>query len=239
MCIFLALWFFVSFFHLIDPFFFPNPIIFAKELIVEFGRGSIFTDMYATVIRIAIAFAIASAAGVPLGLLLGLYKNMYRSVEFFVDMMRSTAPMALFPLFLIVFGIGDTSKIMTAALTSVFVIIFHVAHGVLHMKNSRKLASEMMGADRLTVFKNVIVWEALPSIFVGLRVGLSWVMVIIIATEMFVGTSVGLGHRIIDAQITYNIPAVYVAIFVTAFIGYLVNLFSTRIEKKMLHWVKK
>ncbi len=233
------LWFLLSSLKLVDPFLFPNPILFAKAFFLQFIHGDIYIDLWFTIRRVLLAFMGPLCVGVPLGVILGAHPKAYAYAEFIIDLGKSTSPLALFPLFLLFFGIGDASKIVTAGGTIIFIVIFTVAQGVMHTTRSKILAAEIMGATRFTILKSVVYFQTLPHIFIGLRIGLTWVLLLIIATEMFVGTSHGLGHLIIDNQITYNVPQVYAAIFTTALLGYLINLIFIFIERRFLHWVGK
>jgi len=79
----------------------------------------------------------------------------------------------------------------------------------------------------------------LPQTVIGLRSAVSFSLVIIIVTEMFIGTDSGLGRKIIDSQITYEIPTMYATILLTGIIGYLFNLLFSVAEKRFLHWSGK
>jgi len=232
----LVIWALVSAFNLIDVFFLPSPWTTINELWNLLYSKSIFPDVYATLYRITVAFGLSVIIGVPIGILLGSSEKIYRSVEFLIDFFRSTAPLALFPLFLIIFGISDASKIAVSVFTASILIIFNVAYGIIHAKRTRRLAAQIMGATKAQIFIHIMIWEGLPQTFTGLRTALSWIMAVIVATEMFVGSSTGLGHKIIDFQITYNLPGVYATILLTGFIGYLLNLLFVIIEKRFLHW---
>ncbi|MFZ1735856.1 MAG: ABC transporter permease subunit, partial [Candidatus Moraniibacteriota bacterium] len=189
-----------------------------------------------TLRRVLSAFFAALIFGIPLGLWLGRMETMYRSIEFVIDFFRSTPATALFPLFLLVFGVTDASKIAVAAFTSMLLIIFNTAHGVMYAKKSRILAATIMGATETQIFRLVLFWESLPQIFVGLRSALSMSLVVIVAAEMVIGTSSGLGRRIIDAQVTYEIPTMYAAILLSGIVGYALNMCFLILEKKLLHW---
>jgi NitT/TauT family transport system permease protein len=235
----IILWVIVSKLQLIDKFFLPDPLTVFKKLGELFITATILPDMFATLGRVALAFTIAVIIGLPLGLFLGWSQKLYRSFEFVIDFFRSTPPTALFPLFLLVFGITDNSKIAVAAFSSMMLIIFNTAYGVMQAKKSRVLAAKIMGASKFQIFKWILFWESLPQTFIGLRSAVSISLIVIIVTEMFIGTSVGLGRMIIDSQITYEIPAMYAVILLTGIIGYLLNLIFLLIEKKVLHWIGK
>lgn len=234
-----AAWFVVVRLHAIDAFFLPDPLVVIKKLATLLLRGEIIADMAMTIERVLIAFAIAVVIGLPAGLFLGESKKIYQSVEFLIDFFRSTPATAIFPLFLLVFGISDNSKIAVAAFAAALIIIFNTAHGVLHAKRSRVVAAQIMGASKTQIFRWILFWESLPQTFVGLRSASSLALVIVVVTEMFVGTTQGLGKKIVDAQITYEIPTMYAVIILTGIIGYLLNLFFLVVEKKFLHWVRE
>lgn len=235
----ILLWAGVARFQLVDSFFLPDPFTTGKELVELLSTGEITQDFLATLQRVALSFAIAVIVGVPLGLALGSKKNFYRSAEFIIDFFRSTPATAMFPLFLLLFGITDKSKIAVAAFTSALIIIFNTAYGVMHAKMSRLLAAQLMGATRLQTFRWILFWESLPQTFIGLRSAVSLSLVVIIVTEMFIGTPVGLGRKIIDAQITYEIPTMYAVILLAGVLGYLLNAIFIAIEKRVLHWSGK
>ncbi|MBI3332213.1 ABC transporter permease [Candidatus Peregrinibacteria bacterium] len=235
----LLIWQIVYSLQLIDPFFLPSPFLTLKTLwdIVTSGAGLI--DLAATLKRVVMAFAIAVVIGMPMGLLLGASERVYRSVEFIIDFFRSTPATALFPLFLIIFGVTDESKIAVAAFASALIIVFNTAYGVIHGKKSRILAAKIMGASRLQIFRSIILWESLPQTFIGLRNAVSLSLVVIVVTEMFIGTNQGIGHRIIDAQIKYDIADMYASILLTGIIGYIFNAVFLIAERRFLKWTSK
>jgi NitT/TauT family transport system permease protein len=96
-----------------------------------------------------------------------------------------------------------------------------------------------MGASSLRIFGDVIFFETLPQTFVGLRNAVSIALVVIIVAEMFIGATDGLGHRIIDAQISYELPDMYGSILVAGALGYGLNLILLIMEGRLIHWSGK
>ena len=131
---------------------------------------------------------IAAVIAIPLGIFLGASERLYRSVEFVIDFFRSTPASAMFPLFLVLFGVGDETKISVAAFGAALVILFNVAYGVMNARKTRLLAAKVMGASRLRVLIDVMLLESLPQTFVGLRNGVSLALVIVVVAEMFIGS---------------------------------------------------
>ena len=235
----ILVWAVASQLQLFDKFFLPDPFTVIKKLIELIGSGAILGDLFSTLGRVILSFIIALVVGLPLGLFLGRSEKIYRSVEFIIDFFRSTPATALFPLFLLIFGITDKSKIAVAAFASMLIIIFNTAYGVMHAKKSRVLAAQIMGATKAQIFRWILFWESLPQTFIGLRSAISLSLVVIIVTEMFIGTNSGLGRKIIDSQITYEISTMYAVILLTGILGYLLNLLFLAVEKRVLHWSGK
>ena len=235
----ILIWAGVAQLQLIDKFFLPDPFTTIAKLFQLLGSGAIIGDLISTLERVVLAFIISLVIGLPLGLLLGRSEKIYRSVEFIIDFFRSTPASALFPLFLLVFGITDISKIAVAAFASMLIIIFNTAYGIMHAKKSRVLAAQIMGATKAQIFRWILFWESLPQTFIGLRSAVSLSLVIIVLTEMFIGTTSGLGRKIIDSQITYEIPTMYATILLAGIVGYLLNLLFLVLEKRFLHWSGK
>jgi len=237
--VFFAAWWVVAAVHLLDAFFLPGPVEVLIELAQLLWNGSLNFDIYSTMVRIGIAFAIALIIGLPIGILIGASTKIYESVEFIIDFFRSLPATAIFPLFLLVFGIDDSSKIAVAAFGAALVIIFNTAHGVMNSKKSRIIAAKLMGAKKLQIFKSIVFWESLPQTFIGIRTSISLALIIIIVTEMFIGTYAGLGRRIIDFQYIYNIKGLFAVILLTGAIGYAINMLVAKIERKVVHWSGK
>ena len=145
----------------------------------------------------------------------------------------------MFPLFLVLFGVGDETKISVAAFGAILVILFNVAYGVMNARKTRLLAAKVMGASRLRVLFDVMLLESLPQTFVGLRNGVSLALVIIVVAEMFIGSQDGLGHSVFEAQQLFEMPRMYAAIFAAGALGYGLNLLFLVIERQFVHWSGK
>ena len=205
---FVALWWLATALRVADPVLLPPPSEAFRDTWAAFTHGTLGWDTWRTVQRTALSFAIACVVGVPLGVALGAAERVYRGVEFVVDFFRSTPASALFPLFLILFGPGEGTKVA-------------------------------VGASRLRVLTDVLMWEALPQILVGMRAGVSLALVIVVVAEMFIGSTDGLGHRVINAQMLFESGLMYGAIFVAGALGYGLNLLFLVLEKRFVHWAGK
>jgi NitT/TauT family transport system permease protein len=223
----------------VDPVLLPSPASTFKALWTGMQGGPLGFDFVKTVYRTAAATLIASVIAIPLGILLGSSEKVYRSLEFVIDFFRSTPASAMFPLFLVLFGVGDETKISVAAFGAILVILFNVAYGVMNARKTRLLAAKVMGASRLRVLFDVMLLESMPQTFVGLRNGVSLALVIIVVAEMFIGSQDGLGHSVFEAQQLFDMPRMYAAIFAAGALGYGLNLMFLVIERRFVHWSGK
>ena len=235
----LAIWSVTTWRQWVDPVLLPSPLATFKALWAGMDGGALGFDFIKTVYRTAASTAIAAVIAIPLGIVLGSSERVYRSLEFVIDFFRSTPASAMFPLFLILFGVGDETKISVAAFGAVLVILFNVAYGVMNARKTRLLAAKVMGASRLRVLFDVMLLESLPQTFVGLRNGVSLALVIIVVAEMFIGSQDGLGHSVFEAQQLFDMPRMYAAIFAAGVLGYGLNLLFILIERRFVHWSGK
>jgi len=235
----IVVWYLAVWAQIIDPVLLPSPLQTFRALWTGMAGGQLGHDFARTVGRTILSTVIAAAIAIPLGVFLGASERLYRSVEFVIDFFRSTPASAVFPLFLVISGVGERTKISVAAFGAVLVILFNVAYGVMNARKTRILAAKVMGASRLRVLTDVVLLESLPQTFVGLRNGVSLALVIVVVAEMFIGSADGLGHRVFDAQQLFEMPDMYAAIFAAGALGYGLNLLFLLVERRFVHWSGK
>ncbi len=230
------LWQIAVWIEIVDPVLLPPPKATFLAIWNGMTGGRLLFDFLRTVERTTLSIVYAAAISIPLGILLGSSTQVYRSVEFVVDFFRSTPASAVFPLFLVIFGVGDNTKILVATFGASLVILFNVAYGVMNARKTRLLAAKVMGASKMRVLTDVMLFESMPQTFIGLRNGVSLALVIVIVAEMFIGSVDGLGYSVLDSQMLFEMPDMYAAIFVAGALGYGFNLLFLLIEKRFIHW---
>ena len=234
-----AVWYLAVWAEVVDPVLLPSPGKTFQAMWTGMAGGQLGHDFVRTVQRTIYSTVIAAVIAIPLGIVLGSSEKLYRSVEFVIDFFRSTPASAMFPLFLVLFGVGDETKISVAAFGAALVILFNVAYGVMNARKTRLLAAKVMGASSLRVLFDVTLLESLPQTFVGLRNGVSLALVIIVVAEMFIGSQDGLGHSVFEAQQLFDMPRMYAAIFAAGVLGYGLNLLFLLVERRFVHWSGK
>ena len=233
------IWYLAVWVRVVDPVLLPPPEAAFAAMAKGMAGGRLGYDFWRTVERTAYAIAIAAVIAIPIGIALGSNERVCRSVEFVIDFFRSTPASAMFALFLVIFGVGDMTKILVAAFGAALVILFNVAYGVMNARKTRLLAAKVMGATRFRVLTDVMLLESFPKTFVGLRNGVSLALVIVVVAELFIGSTDGLGHRVFEAQQLFEMPDMYAAIFAAGALGYGLNLLFLLIEKRFVHWAGK
>src|SRR5207302_10482360 len=209
----IVVWYLAVWYQVVDRVLLPSPIDTFRALWNGIAGGRLGFDFLRTLAPTIFAILIAAAIAIPLGIALGASEKLYRSVEFVVDFFRSTPASAMFPLFLVLFGVGDKTKISVAAFGAALVILFNVAYGVMNARKTRLLAAKVMGASRIRVLTDVMLLESLPQTFVGLRNGVSLALVILVVPEMLIRSADPLGQRVLEAQQLFAMPDMYLPIF--------------------------
>lgn len=230
-------WCLISALNIVDPIFLPSPWNVVHSLAGGLFLGDLGFHALVTVLRSLAGFFVSGAIGIPLGLLVGRNKSLASATQPTIDFFRSIPATALFPLFLFFFGIGDKAKVAIVVYACSLIVLVNTVYGVMQVKKPRILCAQVMGANPIDIFWKIIVPESAPGIFAGLRVAMSSAFVLIIVTEMFIGTNVGLGFEIMNAQMVYRIPDMYAGIILAGITGYLANKILIVIENRVLHWV--
>jgi NitT/TauT family transport system permease protein len=172
-----------------------------------------------TVIRLLTGFGLAAAVGVSLGILMGRFRL---AEDLFLPLVSIAAPipgLAYAPLFLLWFGLGETSAILLVAFVSCFSIILNTWTGVKAVKEIWIRSALAMGADNRRLFRGVVLPGALPYIFTGLRLGLAQAWRILVAIEMLASVNWGLGWLIFGAREFLNTDVMLSGIALIAIIG--------------------
>lgn len=234
-----CLWALLSYTGMVSQFFLATPSDTLIKLYELFLSGDIFKDLFFTLYRIIAALTIGTIIGLFFGLLFGIFQNLWKYVQGTVDFFRSLPAFALFPFFILIFGPGDKAKIGTTAWFIAFIMMISSAYAIIHANKTRIKAAQILGATKTQIFFKVILPDGLSELMVGFRNALAFGPMLIVATEMFSGTKYGLGDRIYEARLLYNVDEMYATLLIVGFMGYGINkLFLTFFEKK-IHWKNK
>jgi NitT/TauT family transport system permease protein len=234
-CIIVVWWiFFASQEH--NTYLIPSPVSTGKTFLSLFTNAAILRDVGETLYRMIAGYLLAGVAGIVCGLLLGSFRVLEEMFESVIDFFRSIPVTALYPVFVLGFGIGSGSKIAMIFWASFFIICINTAYGVLQTNPIRRKMAELYGANWLEVFTSITFYDSLPQTMVGMRVALSYSLIVSVLTEMFMGSQYGIGQRITEAYNLYQIDSMFALILISGILGYVLNTIFVRIEKKVVGW---
>lgn len=232
----ICIWSLVSYGGIASSTLLPQVHVTLVKLFEIFLSGEIFPHLLSTLWITFAGFVLASIFGVSIGVYLGAYPKVYKMFETVIEFFRSLPGTAMFPLFLLVFGIGDGSKIAIAFFISFWVILVNAAYGVIQSSKIRRRVANSFGASDTKILTSVTFMDALPQIYIGLKVGLSLALIAVVVSEMFIGSNTGLGQKIYDSYLTYEISNLYAWLFITGTLGYILSRLCSVFETRYIHW---
>lgn len=232
-----GIWFVAADILHVDPLLLPPLKDTVRRLYSLVASESLAIDLAYTLRRWLTGYALALVTGVPVGLLLGSSRRLYACSEFLLDFFRSLPVTALFPLFMLIWGVrGEESKLAMVYTACFFPIVLASIYGVRHSNPLRARMAQTFGATRAQIFRTITFFEAMPSVAVGARTALSGSLIVCILTEMFIGTDLGVGTRLFEAY-SRSLPAdLFAMILVLGLIGYSANQLFILIERRFLFW---
>ncbi len=219
----------------IDPKFWPPPTSLwetARDLIVN---GDLIGDIWASLIRILGGFLLGAVPGVILGLAMGLFWPVRVFFMPIATAIYAVPKIAILPLVIIAFGIGEASKMVVVALSIFFLVVLNTMSGVMTIDRTYQDVARNFGANRWQLFLTVALPGALPAIFTGLKLALGFSLIVIVGTEFLAARS-GVGHLIWQSWQTLAIKKMYVGLIVTGLMGWALTLGLDAIERLVLPW---
>lgn len=232
----LGTWWITTSVNLVDPLFVASPGATARALVDELSSGRLLQAALVTTSLALSGFAIGVLLGVPMGLALGGISWFSSSFRGVIDGIRSVPSAALFPLFLLIFGIGRASKVAIAAFVCMFALCIYTARSVPRATSTRRILLRMHKVPWRRQFIDGMFFPALNGVVGGMSSAVSMALVGTIANEMIVGTDIGLGRYIYEAQMTFRIPQMYAAIIVAGVIGIGLNQIIESSVRRIVRW---
>ena len=219
-----------------DPQFIPTV---SKILITIWqlaATGELFIHIIVSLERAMAGFALAAALAIPLGFLLGgWFKTFEEILDPFLQVMGQVNPFSLFPVFILLFGIGEVAKIAIIFWVCIWPILSNTISGVKSIDPLLVKSARSMGASKKVLFWKVVLPGAAPAIFTGIRMGAGISFFMLIAAEM-IGASAGLGWLVLNSEVNYQIPKLFAATVTIALLGILITNLLGLIEKKLITW---
>ena len=169
------------------------------------------------------------------GLVLGRSDKLSRIFQPFIVAMNSVPRIALVPLIILMFGLGDMSKIVTAWIVVFFVVFFNTFEGTRAVDRDQIAAARLLGASEMTLLRTVVIPSALAWVFASLTPAVSFALIGVIVGE-FIGAERGIGKLIIEAEARANASEMMVAIFAMMIVGIVLAAIVRRVQSYLLRW---
>lgn len=233
--LFLVVWEIVARIGVVNPLFLPP---FSKVAVALWGMvesGVLFRHMVISLQRSLIGFGLGLAFAIPLGLLIGWYKGFERFIDPLIQTFRNLSVLALLPVFVLLFGIGETSKVAVVFWGVLWSVLLNTISGVKSTDLNLIKAARSMGISSFSLFVKVILPGALPSIMTGVRISATSSILVLIAAEML-GANQGLGYALYFYQANIKTPEMFAVIVVLAVLGVAVNYSLAAFEKRTFRY---
>jgi NitT/TauT family transport system permease protein len=231
----LALWELLSRTKIINPIFWPAPSTLWPTAVEMFRERDLLGDILISLWRILAGFVIGTVPGVGIGLAMGLFWPVRVFLMPLATAIYAVPKIAILPLAIIAFGIGELSKIMIVAISIFFLIALSTMSGVLAIDTQFRDVARNLGANRWQMFFTVALPGSLPAIFTGMRLALGFALIVIVGTE-FLAASKGIGYVIWQNYQILRIREMFVGLIITGLLGWGMNLMLDLVERALVPW---
>jgi ABC-type nitrate/sulfonate/bicarbonate transport system permease component len=222
---------------LFNPLFLPPPTVILSDGLLLSKTGIISSSILSSTFRILAGFSLGCVTAVVMGVIMSRSRFVETWISPIINLVGPIPALALLPLFIIWFGIGEFPKVMLIAWSTFIPVLIYTLDGLKSVNSTLVRSALSLGANQRQIFTRVILPSAIPNILVGIQVSLGLSFSALVVSEMM-GAENGLGYIIVDARNYFKISNMFVAIIL---IGLEYSLFAfllKRIENKVLFWRK-
>lgn len=236
---FLVLWWVATASGWINPIYWPplGAVVERVGKLVDEGFRNIalWDHIWISVYRVISGVVYGALIGIPLGFAMGLWSVAKGFFDPIVELIRPIPPLALIPLIILWFGIDEFAKIFLLALASLFIMTIAARAGVSSVRVSKVHAAYSLGASKHQVLLRVVLPNALPEIFTGLRTAMGVCWGTVVAAEL-VAADRGIGSMIMIAKNFLNTDIVVIGIAIIGLIGFAIEILMRLLERKLIPW---
>ncbi|MBW4083924.1 ABC transporter permease [Paenibacillus sp. S150] len=231
----LILWQVLGHYGMISDMLFPTPYTIAESFVALASSGDLWSNLRISVARALSGFLLGGGLGLLSGILVGLFRRSEKLLDPSLQMIRMIPSLAVVPLFILWFGIGEESKVLLIAKGAFFPVYINTFMGIRGTDNKLFEVSKVLGFSRVKQIVRLVLPAAVPNIMLGVRLslGLSWLGLVV--AELIASTS-GIGYMMSDARQFADTPVVFVGIIVFAAAGLLSDTVVRLIERRLLRW---
>ncbi|MEI7027089.1 ABC transporter permease [Paenibacillus sp. y28] len=231
----LAVWQICGELGLISPLLFPAPLTIGAAFVKLAASGELHSNLQISMLRALGGFVLGGGLGLLFGLAVGLFRHTEKALDPSVQMLRMIPHLAVAPLFVLWFGIGETSKVLLIAKGAFFPLYINTFIGIRNVDNKLFDVARVLGFSRFKQLIRLVLPAALPSILLGVRLslGVAWLGLVVVE---IMGSTSGIGYLMSDARQFSKTPVVFVGIIIFAIVGKLTDSLVRWLERRLLQW---
>ncbi len=225
-----------------QPLYLPAPEVVWQRFIEvsKYGYQNVYLTVHLgfSLFRVIVGFLLGAAVGIPLGYAMGL-SNWFRGwFDPIVEFMRPVPPLALIPLVIIWFGIGEVGKIFLLFLAALWIMAIAARSGVSGVRITKVHAAYSLGASKWQILRHVIIPNSLPEIFTGARVAMGVCWGTVVAAEL-VAAEEGIGKMITTASKFQNTDIILMGVIIIGVVGFGIDMLMRVAERRLVPWKGK
>jgi ABC-type nitrate/sulfonate/bicarbonate transport system permease component len=236
--ILLGVWQWTSHAKLINPQFFPPPTAIWNSGVSMIRSGTLQSNLWVSTRRVLEGFALGVGSGILVGLLMGMSRTIRAALDGLLSALYTVPKLALLPLLLLIFGIGETPQVLVIALTVFFFMWISTMAAIIEVNEGYREAVRSFGGNQFQLFRHALLPASLPQIFVGLRISAGVSVLVMVGTEYVEGNS-GIGHLIWFSWSLFLASQMYVGIVMVALMGLLFTMIVRAVGRWVSPWAAR
>jgi NitT/TauT family transport system permease protein len=231
----LAVWAAIAALGIFPEAIFPTPASVLEAGVDMVRNGLLLSDLQDSLSRACVGFFIGASLGVSIGLLTGRTRLLRALLNPFLTLLRPIPAIALVPVAIVWFGIGEGSKYFVISYTVFLAVWFNTHHGMEYVPDLYIRASRSLGASRWREFFGVVIPAAAPHIVAGIRLGVALAFLSLVAAEL-TGASSGIGYRLQEARQYIRTDQMFALLIELGVLGAVIDFLFARLGKRIVHW---
>ncbi|MBV8426398.1 MAG: ABC transporter permease [Hyphomicrobiales bacterium] len=220
---------------LISELFLPSPVAVGRALWRLALSGDLWANLLASFVRLAVGWTLGTAVGVALGFAVGMFTLVRSPVLALVSALFPIPKIALVPLFIIWFGIGEGSKFATLAIGVLFPTVISTYSGIDNVQRNLIAMGQSFNLSTWSIVRKIVLPGALPSVLAGFRITISVAIILLVAAEM-IGADSGIGAFILSAGNLYRTDDLIAGVVILSLMGLSLAAILTRVERAVFSW---
>jgi NitT/TauT family transport system permease protein len=231
-------WSAIPYSGLVSPALVPTPLQVAERFVALLWGDRLGLDVIASTQRVILGVALGITLAVPVGFMLGWYRQVRRFVDPLVNFFRALPPIALIPLVIVYFGIGEIAKVVILFYASFFAGVIVMYEGIAQISPIFVRVARTLGATDGEIFLKVVIPLAVPHMLTALRVALGVAWATLVASELIAARQ-GLGSLIQNAAAFFQLDIIYAGIICIGFVALAMDLALRRVARRLIAWQER